>query len=401
MELDLLCEKFRSGDISKEEFIAELKKIRAFSKSDRFKLKVVDNAPFSMWACDEEFIIRYWECECKRIYGYSSEEAIGKRFLELFVATPERNQAEIECAKIIEGRSAPGEFINNIAVDFDSLGRDVTLMTNCFRIYDDELKKWLQAEIALPTDVEKVVRKYANILRNYQKLRSAVTQYENEIKSLLDSVRARVKNFTAVTRRILNSRKKNVLPQEDIDKLDKLQSFIAETSEKITSAIDRELKKIQEAKSIEQCTLAFNDYVVCKNECIQMLDDIQDYLDDIVDELKVDSISRTAELNQAKNEAIIDSDAESKTLLLRINNLIQVAFDTSDVLSFKGNHKDIPRQKIDQYTSYVSDVYKLLASVKTKIEGCSTKAQVAYCRSSFIEGLKNIEKKLDDHRESV
>ena len=63
MEFDLLCEKFISGEVSKDNFIDELKRMRAFSKSDRFKLKVVDSAPFSMWACDEEFIICYWECQ--------------------------------------------------------------------------------------------------------------------------------------------------------------------------------------------------------------------------------------------------------------------------------------------------------------------------------------------------
>lgn len=400
MELDLLCEKFKSGEVLKEDFIDELKKMRAFSESDRFKLKVVDNAPFSMWACDEEYIIRYWECECERIYGYSSEQAIGQRFLELFVAAPERNQAELECAKIIEGRSAPGEFINNIAVDFDSLGRDVTLMTNCFRIFDDESQKWLQAEIALPTDVEKVVQKHANILRNYQKLRSTVVQYENDKKSFLDSIGARVKDLTAVTRKILNSRKKSVLQQEDIEKLSTLQLSIMETNRKIVCDIDERLKVIQAAKSIEQCSSASIDYITCKNECRQMLDDIQDYLDDIVDELRVDSISRVAELNQAKNEAIIDSDAECNTLLLRINNLIQIAFDTSDDLSFRDNN-DIPRQKVDQYTSYVGDIQKLLATVKTKIGECTTKAQITNCRSSFTKSLNKIEKKLDIYEESV
>lgn len=400
MELDILCEKFESGDISKEDFIAELRKIRAFSKTDRFKLKVVDNAPFSMWACDEEYIIRYWECECERIYGYSSEQAIGKRFLELFVAAPERNQAELECAKIIERRSAPGEFINNIAVDFDSLGRDVTLMTNCFPIFDDESQKWLQAEIALPTDVQKVVQKHANILRNYQKLRSTIVQYENDKKSFLDSVSARIKDLTAVTRKILNSRKKNVLQAEDIEKLDTLQSSIAETNRKIIDMVDEKLKIIQEAKSMEQCSAASDDYVSCKNLCRQMLDDIQDYLDDIVEELRVDSITHSIELNQAKNEAIIDSDADGDTLLLRIKSLIQIAFDTADDLSFKSNN-DIMQQKVEQYTSYVGDVQKLLSSVKAKISQCTTKAQIANCRIEFKRNLNRIEKKLDSNEESV
>ena len=131
-----------------------------------------------------------------------------------------------------------------------------------------------------------------------------------------------------------------------------------------------------------------------------MLDDIQDYLDDIVEELKVDSITHTIELNQARSEAIIESDAEGNTLLLRINNLIQIAFDTSDNLSFRSNN-DIPRKKIEQYTSYVGDVQKLLSSLKAKISQCTSKSQIANCRVEFTRNLKRIEKNLDSNEESV
>lgn len=397
MDLNLLCDRYKSGEISKDDFIDELKKLRAFSKSDRFKLKVVDNAPFSMWACDEKYIIRYWECECKRIYGYTAEQAIGQRYLELFVAAAERNQSEIECTKIIEGRSAPGEFINNIAVDFDSFGRDVTLMTNCFRIFDEDSQKWLQAEIALPTDVKKVVQKHADILRNYQKLRSMIIQYDSDSKSFLDSVSTRVKNLTAVTRRINHARKRSILPKEDITKLDALQFSIEEIHKEIVHLVDEKINIIKEAKSIEQCATVATDYIVCKNKCGQMLDDVQDYLDEIVEELKVEAISCAAELNQAKNEAIIDCDAKSNTLLIRINNLIQIAYDTSDNLSFSGTNDDIPRQRIDQYTSYTSDVRKLLSAAKANIDGCTTKVQIAKHLFSFTESLTSIEKKLDSY----
>lgn len=400
MDLNLLCDRFQSGDISKDNFIEELKKLRAFSKSDRFKLKVVDNAPFSMWACDDEYIIRYWECECERIYGYTAKQAIGQRYLELFVAAAERNQSEIECTKIIEGHSAPGEFINNIAVDFDSLGRDVTLMTNCFRIFDEESQKWLQAEIALPTDVKKVVKKHADMLRNYQKLRSMIIQYDSDSKSFLDSVSTRAKNLTAVTRRINHARRKNKLPQEDIIKLDSLQSSIEKKHKEIIHLIDEKIGIIKEAKSIEQCLSVSADYIVCKNKCGQMLEDIQDYLDEIVDELKVESISCVAELSQAKKEAIIDCDAQSDTLLVRINTLIQIAYDASDNLSFGESNDDIPRQRIGQYTSFASDVRKLLSTAKANIDGCTTKTQITKYLSSFTDSLASIEKKIDSYEEN-
>lgn len=157
------------------------------------------------------------------------------------------------------------------------------------------------------------------------------------------------------------------------------------------------LTSIQQAKSIDQCLLASHEFAICKNKCTQLTDDIQNYLDDIVDELKVNNISIAAALSQTKKEAIIDCDAESNTLILRLNGLIQVAFDASFELSFDGIDDDIPRQKADLYTSYSSDVQKLLASAKSKISECTSEAQIKSCRSSFKHELHKIEEMLDTY----
>ena len=64
-------------------------------------------------------------------------------------------------------------------------------------------------------------------------------------------------------------------------------------------------------------------------------------------------------------------------------------------------NNDIPRQKVEQYTSYVGDVQKLLVSVKAKISECTTKAQITNCRTEFTRNLNKIEKKLDSYEESL
>ncbi len=80
-----------------------------------------------------------------------------------------------------------------------------------------------------------------------------------------------------------------------------------------------------------------------------------------------------------------------------LSNLIQIAYDASDNLSFSGTNDDIPRQRIEQYTSYASDVRKLLSTTKANIDGCTEKVQIANHLSSFTKSLTSIEKKLDSY----
>lgn len=184
--------------IDKEDFILELKRLRAFSKSDRFKLNAIDRAPFTLWASDSKNIIRYWECQCQVVYGHTAREAIGQNFLQLFVAEEERSQADIDAKKIIEGKEAPGEFCNNIAIDFSKMGTKVELMTNCFRVYDESSKEWLQAEIAIPTDLDKVIKKHAAIIADYERLKSQITEIKRDQKAFLETVSLKINELKTI-----------------------------------------------------------------------------------------------------------------------------------------------------------------------------------------------------------
>lgn len=224
---------------------------------------------------------------------------------------------------------------------------------------------------------------------------SMILQLSNDSTSFLESISFRVRRLTAETRRINQTRKKNSLPAEDISKLSTLQSNIEDTHRRIIELIRDKQRIVKDAKSIESCNAASHEYIECKNQCGQMLDDVQDYLDEIVEELKMQSITDVAELNQAKNRAISDCDAKSGTLLSRINKMTEVAYDALESLSFDGATDDIPRHRIEQYTSYASEVMNMLTEVKAHIDRSATKAQIQEYISAFECSLDAIEKRLN------
>lgn len=141
--------------------VIELEKRKTYSREDSLKLAVVENAPFTMWACDRNFKIVIWNEQAKKVYGYSAREAIGKDFVELFVDEPEQEQARKDCIAIIDNGET---FDNFLANDNDQFGNSLTMLTNCFRIWDEETRQFLQVEIGLEiSDYDQSVKKHRTL----------------------------------------------------------------------------------------------------------------------------------------------------------------------------------------------------------------------------------------------
>lgn len=126
--------------------VSELEGRRAASKEDRLKLAIIDRAPFSMWACNRKFEIVLWTAGSPKIYGFRKEDAAGKNYLSLFVDPPEREQSEIDCLRIIDEDYVQANFL---AWDVTQSGEHRTMLTNCFRIWDEDNGEFLQAEVAV------------------------------------------------------------------------------------------------------------------------------------------------------------------------------------------------------------------------------------------------------------
>jgi PAS domain S-box-containing protein len=125
--------------------IAELEK-NQLSNEDKLKLAIIERCPFTVWACDRNFRIVLWNSVCEQVYGFNAKEALGADYADLFVDPVEEEQSREDCIRIIDKDVV---FRNFLAYDHSANGRRQTMLTNCFRIWDDERQEYLQAEVAL------------------------------------------------------------------------------------------------------------------------------------------------------------------------------------------------------------------------------------------------------------
>ncbi|MCL5952133.1 MAG: PAS domain-containing sensor histidine kinase [Chloroflexi bacterium] len=126
--------------------IHEAEQHRAVSREDRINLAIVDRAPFSVWACNRDFEIVLWNAYAEVLYGLSKKEAMGRSYLETFVDPPEREQSRVDCLRVIDQDNMQKNFL---AYDRVTGGTHRTVLTNVFRVWDEDDGEFLQAEVGL------------------------------------------------------------------------------------------------------------------------------------------------------------------------------------------------------------------------------------------------------------
>jgi len=173
-----------------------LKKLETLNKINREKrlfLSIVDQAPFSMWASKGKqgnYEIVLWNKGAEKIYGHHKKQAIGKNYLDLFVCDEERSDSIKDCESIISENKI---FRNFLAEDIAEDGSKRIMLTNCFRIWDEEKKEYLQAEIGL--DVSEIEKSEQEI-RSLREL-SIRQQAVHEKLTLLERLRAVTTSITS------------------------------------------------------------------------------------------------------------------------------------------------------------------------------------------------------------
>ncbi len=126
--------------------VRELERLCTLSPHDQLKLLILDRAPLTVWACDEELRIVLWSGDCPRLYGYAAAEAIGRDFVRLFVDELEQSAAIRDTRTILEGHI---EDFPGIVWDRGADGKRLNIATNTFRVVDPESGRMLAAEIGL------------------------------------------------------------------------------------------------------------------------------------------------------------------------------------------------------------------------------------------------------------
>lgn len=119
---------------------------RCHLPEDVLTLAILENAPFTVWACRRNFEIVLWNKRCEHRYACPAKDALGKNFFDLFAHEHERDQGKQDCISIIDDGAT---FVNFIADDHDANGKAMKMLTNCFRVFDDRHQEYVQAEIGV------------------------------------------------------------------------------------------------------------------------------------------------------------------------------------------------------------------------------------------------------------
>jgi hypothetical protein len=158
--------------------ITQLEK-NQLTHEQRLKLAILEKSPFTVWACDRNFKIVLWNAVCVHVYGVDNAAALGSDYASLFVDAIEEQQSRDDCLKIIDNGI---EFRNFLAYDHDVPSRSRrTMLTNCFRVWDQERSDYIQVEIGLEiSDLELRIDEH----RTLREVGAARVQEQKQVSTL-------------------------------------------------------------------------------------------------------------------------------------------------------------------------------------------------------------------------
>lgn len=254
------------NDMTKEqliEYIHDLEKKRAFSYEDQLKLLFLDASPFTMWASDRDCTIKFWAGQCENLYGFKKEDAIGKDFVELFVAPDEQKAAREDQISIIDD----GAIFHNIANDRGKNGNTLRLLTNCWRLKVPDSNEYWNIEMGLIIDFfNQEVERLEQIIAESRALKAKVTQFIEYTKQYRQQFSERRKSLRSAIQKCDSEAIRQNKRRLYVDEVRPIRASIDVITERFNELIDKYSQLIKECGSSEEC-----------EECIDQFND--DYED--------------------------------------------------------------------------------------------------------------------------
>lgn len=253
-------------DMTKEELIAYIKEMetkRAFTYEDQMKLAILDNSPFTVWASDRNCKIKLWMGQCESLYGFSSKEAIGKDYVDLFVAEDEKAAARRDQIEIIDNEAV----FHNIANDTGKNGNTLQLITNCRRIRDPVSGEYWNAEMGLIIDyLEQEKNRLKAIVIESQRIKSSVNQFVEDTKQVKDQFLDRKKSINTAIHDCEQKATALRRRTEFRKKVANIRSNLSKLSQEIDAVLDTYISKMQSCATFNDCEkvrqLFFKEYEI-------------------------------------------------------------------------------------------------------------------------------------------
>lgn len=392
-------------DMTKEDLIAyieEMKEKRAFTYEDQMKLVILDNSPFTVWASDRNCIIKLWMGQCESLYGFSSEEAIGKDFVDLFVAEDEKVAARRDQIDIIDNEAV----FHNIANDIGRNGNTLQLVTNCRRIKDPVSGEYWNAEMGLIIDyLEQEKDRLKSIVNESQRIKSCVTQFIEDTKQVKEQFSNRKKSINAAIRDCEQKATALRRRTEFKKKVSDIRTNLTKLLQKMDEVYDTYISKMQSCATFNDCEevrqLFFKEYEV-----------ISESLEDMA--LDVFEISCDYDLEQ---NLVSDKDALMKDIASRFRSLSELSHtiirkvekeiaDYKDQVSANPNSESGPFKEFmdmkrdisqlkDEAEKYEDELSMQILSASSKLELKTIKANAETQLGLLRQQMVQIERRLN------
>lgn len=338
--------------MTKEElirYIKECEKKRAFTFEDQMKLAFIDNSPFTVWASDRDCIIKFWSGECEKLYGYSKEDALGKDFVELFVAEDEKKAAREDQLKIIDDN----EIFHNIANDIGKKGNTLRLLTNCWRLKAPGVDEYWNFEMGLIVSFyDQELARLNQIIAESRLLKESVNRFLEYSKQIQNNFKNRRRTLKSNIRECKAIAVKNREKCAFEEKTKSFHTRIHEIEEKFDTLIYEYTEKIKDCDSSLKCDSLLQDFK-------DKIDDMVGCFDDIVIDFQEISIEYVEKQN---NEMVIGQDAVLKDSNILFDQIHDDAFNVRSHIE-----KEINEYKSSIGTSQQSEIFMNLLKYQEAI----------------------------------
>lgn len=389
-------------NMTKEELVGRLKELerqRAFTYEDRLKLAILDESPFTIWASDRNCAITLWEGRCETLYGYSRDYAIGKDYVDLFVAPDEQPAARRDQISIIDDAA----IFHNIANDKAKAGNTLPLLTNCFRIKDPRTGEYWNAEMGLIIDYFDQERERLElIIAESKKVKNCTTlfientrqrkvQYQERKKAIRCAIAESMRKAAVV--------KKLTLFKE---KIAPINSALEDLQKELYQLIDDYLQRVQACADADSCgaimfefdetyeekVYAFEDFVVDFEEINSNFN-----WDNTLMQSRDDLLKLNFDISRRLDNTVYELINKAETDISTYRKLLE-----SSQNSTKFNAKTKRR---DDIQTLREDITKISDTFTKNAQLASTSEQMSDLHNSMVAEYKKVEDKLSEYRREL
>lgn len=367
------------------DYIEELKAKRAFTYEDQMKLLILDSSPFTVWASDRNCKIRLWMGQCETLYGFSSKEAIGKDYVDLFVAEDEKVAARRDQIDIIDNEAV----FHNIANDVGKNGNTLQLVTNCRRIKDPISGEYWNAEMGLVISyLDQEKDRLRAIINESQRIKSCVTQFIEDTKQVKERFLNRKNSINRAIRECEQKATALRRRNEFRSSISNIRTKLNELSEKIDGVYGTYVSQMQ------SCASSYDRCEEIRQSFVREYEMISDTLEDMA--LDVFDISCDYDIEQ---NLVSDKDTMMKDVASQFRSISELVHDfirriENEIVDYKNRVSDNPNTESGPFKLFMDikqDVLKLKAEIEKGENELSTQILSATSKAD-LQKIKPEEK---------